>query len=287
MTGYKGDIDGLRRHCGIGAGVNVENMIIKGVNSTLTHLNILPEAETLNCEFRDLSLVGTLDGGSMVRDCDVWDINYVNGQIMDSMLNGIITLGGNVYAHLIDCYSGIPGTFTPIIDLGGSGQALGVRDYHGGLKLINKHGPEAVSIDISSGQIILADDVTNGTIVLRGIGKLTDLSTGSANVLADDLLNKNNIIESVMSGVEAEVNGYTRPIGAVTTGTNTATTFNTNRTESISDVWKDCLLLFTSGSLRDQVKKVTAYNATTNYITVLGGFTSAPVAGDEFLLLNF
>jgi hypothetical protein len=86
---------------------------------------------------------------------------------------------------------------------------------------------------------------------------------------------------------EVGLNGYTRPIGNVATGTNTPTTFNTNRTDSINDVWKDCLLLFTSGFLQDQVKKVTAYNATTHYITVLGGFTSAPVAGDEFLLLNF
>jgi hypothetical protein len=80
--------------------------------------------------------------------------------------------------------------------MGGSGQALALRNYNGGIKLTNKTGPEAVSIDLNSGQIILENTVTNGEIVCRGIGKLTDNSNG-ATVYSDDLLRSGVISRAV------------------------------------------------------------------------------------------
>ena len=63
--------------------------------------------------------------------------------------------------------------------MGGSGQPLALRNYNGGIKLINKNGPESVSIDLNSGQVkIDMTTVTNGTLVIRGIGKLIDADTG-------------------------------------------------------------------------------------------------------------
>lgn len=67
---------------------------------------------------------------------------------------------------------------------------------------------------------------------------------------------------------------------------NTATTFKADRTESVTDHWKDALLLFTSGALVGQVKRVSAFNPTTDFITVSSAFTAAPSAGDRFLLVN-
>jgi hypothetical protein len=52
-----------------------------------------------------------------------------------------------------------------------------MRNYNGGIKIINKTGAEAISIDLNSGQIVLSSTtVTNGTIVVRGVGKLIDES---------------------------------------------------------------------------------------------------------------
>jgi hypothetical protein len=89
-----------------------------------------------------------------------------------------ITLGGNATAHFLDCESGVPGLGTPTIDCGGSGQALSMRNYAGGIKLINKTGAEDISIDLASGQVkIDLTTVTNGTLVVRGTGKLIDDAT--------------------------------------------------------------------------------------------------------------
>jgi hypothetical protein len=79
----------------------------------------------------------------------------------------------------------------------------------------------------------------------------------------------------------------TRPSGAVVDDiANDAVTFETNLTESTNDYWKDVFLKFTSGPLIEQVKKITAYNGTTKFITVSGGFTAEPSAGNTFVLIN-
>ncbi len=172
-----------------GAGDDIEGFQIIGENASRTTLIINPASLTSGCEISEAYVTGTLDNGTIIRNCMIQDLDYVDGVVFSSMLQpGIITLGNNSTAHFLDCYSGVPGEGTPTIDMGGSGQPLAFRNYNGGIKLINKTGPESVSIDMNSGQIILDSTVTNGTIVLRGIGKLTDESAG-ATVLADDLLN--------------------------------------------------------------------------------------------------
>lgn len=78
------------------------------------------------------------------------------------------------------------------------------------------------------------------------------------------------------------------PSGTVVTDAgNLATTFKTDRTEATTDYWKDALLLFTSGTLAGQVKKVSAYNGTTKFVTLSAGFTGTPSAGDRFVFVNF
>jgi hypothetical protein len=72
----------------------------------------------------------------------------------------------------------------------------------------------------------------------------------------------------------------------VTDGGNSATTFKTDLTEAVDDYWKDTLIRITSGVLINQVKRVTAYNGTTKFLTVAGGFTGTPASAVTFELLN-
>ena len=63
--------------------------------------------------------------------------------------------------------------------MGGSGNSLGLRDYNGGIKIINKTGPESASIDLASGQVkIDLATCTAGKIVIRGTGKVINADTG-------------------------------------------------------------------------------------------------------------
>lgn len=76
------------------------------------------------------------------------------------------------------------------------------------------------------------------------------------------------------------------PTGAVVAdGSNTAQTFETDLSESTSDYWKDVLILFTSGSLINQIKRVSAYDGSSKFITANTPFTGAPSGGDLFVLI--
>jgi hypothetical protein len=137
----------------------------------------IPDAATVQeCTFEDAEVTGYLDGSNTLRDCLISSLHYIKGFIEQCVISpGTITLGGGDVAHFLDCYSGVPGTGTPTIDMGGSGQGLALRNYNGGIKLTNKTGSDSVSIDLASGQCILdSATVTSGSIVCRGVGKLID-----------------------------------------------------------------------------------------------------------------
>ena len=105
--------------------------------------------------------------------------------------------------NILDCWSGVAGTASPTVDCGGSGRDLLMRNYAGGIELTNKSGTDDVSIDLSSGQVTLDSTITNGTIVVRGTGNLTDNSIG-ATVITDGLLNQHEISSAVWDDLIAD-----------------------------------------------------------------------------------
>ena len=158
-----------------------------GSSKSNTLITIPDAAIVEDCSFHDAEVTGVLDGESALYNCLVSDLAYINGYIELCVLSGtgIITLGGGGVSHFLSCYSGVPGEGTPIIDMGGSGQALAMRDYNGGILITNKTGLDAVSIDLASGQVKLDLDgnfgvagVVAGSIIIRGDGKVTDATTG-------------------------------------------------------------------------------------------------------------
>ena len=161
-------------------------------NKSLFTIN--PAANVTNAEFTDATIEGTLDGGNVLYNCSLETINFIDGFIEQCILNDTITLSGSADGHFLDCFSGVAGALTPTIDMGGSGSALTIRNYNGGIKITNKTGTESVSIDLNSGQIIIDDTVVNGTVVLRGVGVWTNQDTyvGGANII-NQLLNTDSI----------------------------------------------------------------------------------------------
>ena len=171
--------------------------VFVGESQTKTELDIDPNAQVDGCAFYDATVVGTLDGDSKLKNCTIGTLNYINGVIEQCLLeSGVITLGGGAEAHFLDCWSGVAGPSTPVIDMGGSGQELSLRNYNGGITLRNKSGSDPVSLDINSGHVKLESTVTNGDIVVRGVGKITDESIG-ANVIIQDFLNPGTVADAV------------------------------------------------------------------------------------------
>lgn len=164
-----------------------------GQGQNLTTMILDDGATFVNTSYSDATVTGTLDGDAHVEDCIIQNLSFVSGVIENCILDsGTITLGGSEVAHFINCASGVPGTGMPVIDMGVSGQALALRNYNGGIELRNKSGSDAVTVDLNSGQIKLDSSVTNGTIVLRGVGKVTDESVGATVI--DELLSASDMV---------------------------------------------------------------------------------------------
>lgn len=142
-----------------------------------------------DAEFQNLMLLGTLNGGAILETVHIMNVTNILGVARNCMLQGTLTLGGSQDgAHgpifnLIDCMSANVDGTPPVIDFNGTGYGLSCRKWSGKLKLINKTGPEGVVIDLESGEIEIDSTVTNGTITVRGVGSVTDNSTGSAVVV--------------------------------------------------------------------------------------------------------
>ncbi len=91
----------------------------------------------------------------------------------------------------------------------------------------------------------------------------------------------------VIDPVDIQIGTDGRPSGTVQADAgNSTTAFKTDLASSVDNFWKDCLIVFTSGALEGQVKKVNGFAGATKIITVGSAFTGAPAAGDRFVLVN-
>lgn len=160
----------------IDSGLNYSGKVFFGESITKSILTIHTLAQVQGCEFNDATITGTLDGGSTIKNCKILDLNYVNGIVEDSILSGTILLNGD--AIFLNCWSDIPG-YHPTIDFGNSPSSLALRNYDGRIFITNKNSPEAIIIDLSSGQVTLDTTVTSGNITIRGIGELINNSNGA------------------------------------------------------------------------------------------------------------
>jgi hypothetical protein len=174
----------------VGPTVSMTGFTLMGEGMGRTNIIVDEDATLEECTITMAYVTGVLDNQSTLVNCMAEDLEIRNGELRGCTLMGTITKntvgGGNATASIVDCWSGVAGVGTPILDMGGAGGTLSMRGYHGGITLRNKTGPESASIDLASGQVILESTVTAGTVVVRGVGKLLDSSVGATVV--DELL---------------------------------------------------------------------------------------------------
>ncbi len=179
--------------------------IFEGLGMAHSQFTAMATADLHDAQFVSCMLMGTLTGSAIFERVHFMNVAEVLGVARKCMFQGTVTLGGTVDAahgttfQMLDCTSAVPGSATPTIDFNGTGYGLSCRNYNGGLTLTNKTGPEAVSIDLNSGHVHIHDDVTAGEIVVRGIGKVSDHSTGTTVVIDETIKGAElNILAKIM-----------------------------------------------------------------------------------------
>lgn len=128
------------------------------------------------------------------------------------------------------------------------------------------------------------------TNISTGFYRLTlDMTTASAPLSMGRVVTP--IVSATVGGVsgafllETFAVGAPRGYGAVVAdGSNSATSFKATFSPAAdaTDSLKHCWISFISGTVKGQTCRVTAYNATTDFVTVADGYTAAPSAGDDF-----
>lgn len=189
--------------------LNFSSMIFIGESKTKTTIHILDSANVNKCEFYEAFVTGVLDGESTLKNCMISDLLYITGFIEECILApGVIIIGGGSEATFLNCWSGaLNATLDlPLIDMGGIGQSLAIRNFNGSFKIKNKRGPEAITIDLNSGNVFAdLSSMTDGLFRITGIGKCMDIlthnhvKTGMYNNMQvlNELISKDNIAEAV------------------------------------------------------------------------------------------
>ena len=170
-------------------------------NPGVTVLTVDPSANVQFCEFNNISIQGTADGNNVYRSCVLLDISFTSGFIFQCSLNGNIQINGGELLALLSCFSNrVTGDQQPIIDFNGNGKLI-LRDYQGAIELRNHtdtSGDGDVCLDFSSGICLIHPSVTAGYIPVRGICRVVDNSTGTANVVDETVNNLVSVNNTAM-----------------------------------------------------------------------------------------
>lgn len=164
--------------------LDFHNFSFLGMGIGISNIDVMADANVLNCEFLDATITGTLDGSCRIRNCSVSNLIYINGVIQDSILeSGTISLATGE-AYFLNCVSDATPVSIPIIDLGGASTTyVSLTGFNGSLKLINKSDPASkVRVDLNGGTITLDSTISAGTFIIRGIGSVINQTTGTASV---------------------------------------------------------------------------------------------------------
>ncbi len=179
--------------------VVLDGYIVFGQTNHHTTITFSAGCSTEGSEFHEATLQGTMDGSCEIVSCTILDLAGFSGEMFWCLLKGEITLLGSSTIQIMNCVDGLPGPGTPVLNVG-SGMDVGIWNYTGGLQIQNKTGDDAMSINLIAGRIILTDTVTDGDIIVRGVGQLIDNSDG-ANVQSTHLVSRPDIVEDVEESI--------------------------------------------------------------------------------------
>lgn len=156
-------------------------------SSPVTATLVLAGVITSDYVIRRIAVTGVGNGNFSLQDGVLQDVSNFEGDASNSGIGGSITLPNKVMTELItfhDCFSIVPGNATPILDCNDATNVQAqFRGYTGGIEVRNYSSADNnMSIDVLSGHVKLDSSCTDGVIVIRGTGRLTDNSNGATVV---------------------------------------------------------------------------------------------------------
>lgn len=167
---------------------DIDSYSIEGQSPATTTLTFSNTGESVNgTRFHNISITGTGTDQFIFADtCSIENFSGLAGEIIRCGLKGTVTIapsntGDNLNATLVDCFSNVPGTGRPTLDMNPSVPvSVSIRRYSGGLLIINcDHADDVTTVEYVAGKCEINSTCTAGNISIRGNGLLTDNSVGT------------------------------------------------------------------------------------------------------------
>jgi hypothetical protein len=130
----------------------------------------------------DLVLTGEIATGSDIQ-CERVGLTMVRrlrGGFLNCMFLDELSVDEGGFTIFADCYSGVPGTSSPICRFEGTGSSMNFRAYSGGIQIEDMVAGNTATVDVSPGTVKVEASCTGGSLNARGIGRLEDRSAGTA-----------------------------------------------------------------------------------------------------------
>ena len=179
-------IEGFQLHGSItftGDFINSE-MVAFGANSSINFNN----QKICGSNFNGLLLTGgiqTNDTGAYFYNCQFYKVDNLKGDLKECVIDEKICFnsGTNILSY---CFAGVNGAE---LCLKGLNTNLIIRNWSGPLTLSSGQHPSGhIIIDSFSSEIVLDETMTDGTVVVYGVGDITDNTTGTNLILDTNLL---------------------------------------------------------------------------------------------------
>lgn len=151
----------------------------KGLSSEQTDILTLAGYNVAKSKFEGCDVQGSYSGlQTEFVNCQLTVISGLDGVCRECGLSGALTgqAGGTLWFDR--CYSAVAGLNTPSFSCVANA-TLGFRSYSGGLLLKSHAATNTTTIEIDPGALTIDNTNTGGTIVVRGVGTLTDNSAGA------------------------------------------------------------------------------------------------------------
>ena len=162
-----------------------------------TFFTLVNTANVDKCEFINGVITGASSGFVIVRRSVILALTNFNGYFDTCAFEEVNVELAAGKTTFFKCFSNVDGSGSPTISLGNVAARVRGVLWTGGVKFSNKNDTSGFSWDHQSGHIQILSTVTAGELILRGMGRHTDNSTGTAVVNGTALLIGTRTIETV------------------------------------------------------------------------------------------
>jgi len=155
---------------------NLNDFIVFGGN--LRDVINIDNVNVSGTTFKQCLIYGNGFGDCALDNCILLDVYGISGFFQNCGFKGSIGLSDNTEVTMVNCFSQIPGNNSPSLYLGND-ISLSLRNYSGGLGIYDCKTGTTVTLEYNAGNCKILSGNTGGEIVVRGIAKFTDQSSGT------------------------------------------------------------------------------------------------------------